>query len=169
MYCSIYIYIHIYDHIHIYDLLIFIFNYLILTCIYLNTCRNTDRVIQKKRREYSDPNSSSNAKKLNDDLQSIHNIMRKTIDDVLDRGQKLEGRLYMYIVYVYWAFIYVLIHHSYLILFVYIHVDVGEMSKSLANESKNYKWGAKKLSTMVSIDCISIVSILLVIILYFDY
>jgi predicted ribonuclease YlaK len=40
-------------------------------------------VIQKKRREYSDPNSSSNAKKLNDDLQSIHNIMRKTIDDVL--------------------------------------------------------------------------------------
>jgi len=29
-------------------------------------------------------------KKLNDDLQSIHNIMRKTIDDVLDRGNKLD-------------------------------------------------------------------------------
>jgi vesicle transport protein SEC22 len=29
-------------------------------------------------------------KKLNDDLQSIHNIMRKTIDDVLDRGSKLD-------------------------------------------------------------------------------
>ena len=30
-------------------------------------------------------------KKLNDDLQSIHNIMRKTIDDVLGRGDKLDG------------------------------------------------------------------------------
>jgi vesicle transport protein SEC22 len=50
-----------------------------------------DRVIQKKRRDYLDPNSSSNTKKLNDDLQSIHNIMRKTIDDVLDRGNKLDG------------------------------------------------------------------------------
>lgn len=29
-------------------------------------------------------------KKLNDDLQSIHNIMRKTIDDVLDRQNKLD-------------------------------------------------------------------------------
>lgn len=44
-----------------------------------------DRVIQKKRRDYADPNSTANMKKLNDDLQSIHNIMRKTIDDVLDR------------------------------------------------------------------------------------
>jgi len=42
-------------------------------------------VIQKKRRDYADPNSTTNMKKLNDDLQSIHNIMRKTIDDVLDR------------------------------------------------------------------------------------
>lgn len=50
-----------------------------------------DRVIQKRRRDYLDPNSSANLKKLNDDLQSIHNIMRKTIDDVLDRGNKLDG------------------------------------------------------------------------------
>jgi len=49
-----------------------------------------DRVIQKKRRDYLDPNSSSNMKKLNDDLASIHTIMRKTIDDVLDRGNKLD-------------------------------------------------------------------------------
>jgi vesicle transport protein SEC22 len=52
-----------------------------------------DRVIQKRRRDYLDPNSSANLKKLNDDLQSIHNIMRKTIDDVLDRGNKLDGVL----------------------------------------------------------------------------
>lgn len=75
-----------------------------------------DQVIQKKRREYSDPNSAANMKRLNDDLQSIHNVMRKTIDDVLDRGNKLD--------------------------------DVSEMSKNLANESKQYSWGAKKLSTM---------------------
>lgn len=49
-----------------------------------------DRVIQRKRREYMDPSSSANMKKVNDDLQSIHHIMRKTIDDVLDRGQKLD-------------------------------------------------------------------------------
>jgi hypothetical protein len=42
-------------------------------------------VIQKKRRDYSDPNSSANMKKINEDLQSIHNVMNKTIDDVLDR------------------------------------------------------------------------------------
>lgn len=55
---------------------------------------SSDRVIQKKRRDYLDPNSSANMKKLNDDLQSIHNIMRKTIDDVLDRGNKLDGTLH---------------------------------------------------------------------------
>ena len=75
-----------------------------------------DQSIQKKRREYSDPNSSANMRRLNDDLASIHNVMRKTIDDVLDRGNKLD--------------------------------DVSEMSKNLANESKQYKWGAKKLSAM---------------------
>lgn len=50
-----------------------------------------DRVIQKKRREYSDPNSAINMKKLNDDLQTIQNVMRKTIDDVLERGNKLDN------------------------------------------------------------------------------
>jgi hypothetical protein len=34
-------------------------------------------------------------KKLNDDLQSIHNVMRKTIDDVLDRYAVIERTLYM--------------------------------------------------------------------------
>jgi len=51
-----------------------------------------DRVIQKKRREFADPNSNANSKKINEDLHSIHTIMRKTIDDVLDRGNKLDGK-----------------------------------------------------------------------------
>lgn len=50
-----------------------------------------DRIIQKKRREYSDPNSAINMRKLNDDLQTIQNVMRKTIDDVLERGNKLDN------------------------------------------------------------------------------
>jgi len=75
-----------------------------------------DQVIQRKRREYADPNSSANMRKLNDELQSIHHIMRKTIDDVLDRGSKLD--------------------------------DVSETSKNLVNDSKKYKWNAKKLSLM---------------------
>jgi hypothetical protein len=33
---------------------------------------------------------------------------------------------------------------------IYIYSDVTEMSKNLASESKKYKWGAKKLSLMVS-------------------
>jgi len=49
-----------------------------------------DQIIQRKRREYADPNSSANMRKLNDELASIHHIMRKTIDDVLDRGSKLD-------------------------------------------------------------------------------
>lgn len=31
------------------------------------------------------------------------------------------------------------------------HVDVSAVSQNLANESKKYKWGAKQLSTMVSV------------------
>jgi vesicle transport protein SEC22 len=34
-----------------------------------------DRVVQKKRRDYSDPNSSANMKKLNDDLQTVHSTV----------------------------------------------------------------------------------------------
>ncbi len=94
-----------------------------------------DRVIQKKKRDYSDPNSSTNMKKLNDDLQSIHNIMRKTIDDVLDRYLSL-------------------VCASYVNFFSFLQRgnkldEVSEISKNLASESKKYKWGAKQLSTMV--------------------
>jgi len=49
-----------------------------------------DRTIQKKRREYQDPASTANVRKLTDDLQTIQTVMRKTIDDVLDRGNKLD-------------------------------------------------------------------------------
>jgi vesicle transport protein SEC22 len=35
-----------------------------------------DRIIHKKRRDYNDPNSVSNTKKLTDDLCNIQDVMR---------------------------------------------------------------------------------------------
>ena len=49
-----------------------------------------DKTIQRKRKDYADPNSRNNMGKLGDDLNDIHSIMKKNITDVLDRGQKLE-------------------------------------------------------------------------------
>lgn len=49
-----------------------------------------DKFIQKKRKEYTDPNSSQNMSRLNDDLADVHNIMRKNIQEVLNRGERVE-------------------------------------------------------------------------------
>ena len=59
-----------------------------LKCIFLifiNCLHSLDRVIQKKRRDYSDSSSTNNMKRLNEDLNNIQDIMRKTIDDLIDR------------------------------------------------------------------------------------
>lgn len=53
----------------------------------------SDKFIQKKRKEYTDPNSSQNMHRLNDDLADIHNIMRKNIQEVLNRGERVESEL----------------------------------------------------------------------------
>ncbi len=50
-----------------------------------------DPIIQKKQREFTDPKSSTNSSKLNQDLSDIHSIMRQNISQVLDRGEKLEN------------------------------------------------------------------------------
>mmetsp|Transcript_1815 Transcript_1815/g.2610 ORF Transcript_1815/g.2610 Transcript_1815/m.2610 type:complete len:226 (-) Transcript_1815:338-1015(-) len=73
-----------------------------------------DPVLQRKQREFVDPSSRQNADKLNKDLSDIHSIMRKNIEQVLDRGEKLE--------------------------------NVSQISSSLVDESKKFKWGAKKLT-----------------------
>ena len=49
-----------------------------------------DKTIQKKRKEYTNPASRSNAHRLNDDLADIHNIMKKNINEVLNRGERLD-------------------------------------------------------------------------------
>ena len=49
-----------------------------------------DKVIQRKRRDYQNPNSSKNMKRLNSELADITNIMRMNIEEVLSRGERLE-------------------------------------------------------------------------------
>ena len=49
-----------------------------------------DQTIQKKRREYSNPDSSDNMRRLKEELTDITNIMSQNIDDILKRGENLE-------------------------------------------------------------------------------
>ena len=49
-----------------------------------------DKVIQRKRREYQNPNSSKNMQRSNSELADITNIMRMNIEEVLSRGERLE-------------------------------------------------------------------------------
>ena len=50
------------------------------------------QVIQRKRKEYLDPQSRNNMARLNDDLADIHNIMKQNIEEVLNRGEKLDRK-----------------------------------------------------------------------------
>jgi len=49
-----------------------------------------DRHIAKKRQEYRDPSSSKAMSRLNESLTEVSSIMRKNIDDILQRGDNLE-------------------------------------------------------------------------------
>mmetsp|Transcript_15039 Transcript_15039/g.28005 ORF Transcript_15039/g.28005 Transcript_15039/m.28005 type:complete len:228 (+) Transcript_15039:76-759(+) len=49
-----------------------------------------DKYIQKKVKEFVDPSSRSNSTKLNEDLADIQSIMKKNIQEVLNRGEKLD-------------------------------------------------------------------------------
>jgi vesicle transport protein SEC22 len=48
-----------------------------------------DPIIQRKQREFQDERQQKS--KLNDDLSEIQNIMKKNINDILDRGEKLDN------------------------------------------------------------------------------
>jgi vesicle transport protein SEC22 len=51
----------------------------------------SDPVIQRKQRDFKDVNAQQqNKSQLNEDLSEIHNIMKKNIDEILNRGEKLE-------------------------------------------------------------------------------
>jgi len=49
-----------------------------------------DRIIQRKKADYRDPRSNRALSKLNESLSEVTDIMRKNIDEILLRGDKLE-------------------------------------------------------------------------------
>ncbi|KAK9174381.1 Regulated-SNARE-like domain protein [Cryptosporidium meleagridis] len=49
-----------------------------------------DRIIQRCKSEYKDPNSNKSLQKLNDSLIEVTNIMRRNVDDILLRGENLN-------------------------------------------------------------------------------
>ena len=71
-----------------------------------------DPIIQRKQRDYRDVNQQKS--RLNEDLTEIQSIMRKNINEILDRGEKLD--------------------------------QVSNISNELKQKSKDFKWGAKKLT-----------------------
>mmetsp|Transcript_3570 Transcript_3570/g.4136 ORF Transcript_3570/g.4136 Transcript_3570/m.4136 type:complete len:229 (+) Transcript_3570:49-735(+) len=77
-----------------------------------------DPIIQRLQRGYRDVkggnNTNANKSQLREDLGDIHNIMRKNIDEILNRGEKLE--------------------------------NVSNISADLQQKSRDFKWGAKKLT-----------------------
>eukprot|EP00542_Grammatophora_oceanica_P016359 CAMPEP_0194050840 /NCGR_PEP_ID=MMETSP0009_2-20130614/37351_1 /TAXON_ID=210454 /ORGANISM="Grammatophora oceanica, Strain CCMP 410" /LENGTH=206 /DNA_ID=CAMNT_0038697671 /DNA_START=136 /DNA_END=756 /DNA_ORIENTATION=+ len=75
-----------------------------------------DPLIQRKQRDYRDVRAAANNNnsKLNDDLSEIQSIMKKNIDEILNRGEKLD--------------------------------HVSSVSQELQQKSKDFKWGAKKLT-----------------------
>lgn len=71
-----------------------------------------DPLIQKKQRDFRDARQQNS--KLQEDLSEIQTIMRKNIDEILNRGEKLD--------------------------------HVSSISAELQQKSKDFKWGAKKLT-----------------------
>ena len=49
-----------------------------------------DRTVQRKRAEYRDPNSSSAIAKLNEGLAEVNTIVRRSLEDMVARGDALE-------------------------------------------------------------------------------
>ena len=49
-----------------------------------------ERTIGRIRKDFMDSTSSTNTARLKDELNEVHNIMKKSIAEVLGRGEKLE-------------------------------------------------------------------------------
>lgn len=76
--------------------------------------------------------------RLNDDLADIHNIMRKNIQEVLNRGERVEREFYYSVVVCFHVWVANMCCVSCI-------TDVSRISSNLADRSKDLKWGAKKL------------------------
>ena len=49
-----------------------------------------ETTMTRTRKQYIDPNSTTNVSKLNNELNEIHSIMSQNINQVLERGEKLD-------------------------------------------------------------------------------
>ncbi|CAD7971417.1 unnamed protein product [Amoebophrya sp. A120] len=49
-----------------------------------------ERIIQKKQREFRDPKSNSSLQKLSESLVEVQSVMRRNLDDLIEKGTKLE-------------------------------------------------------------------------------
>lgn len=50
-----------------------------------------DKTLQRLRKEYQDPSSRQNSSRLAEEVNEVHTIMRRNIQEILDRGEKLES------------------------------------------------------------------------------
>ncbi|KAM7453606.1 hypothetical protein BLSTO_05644 [Blastocystis sp. subtype 1] len=79
-----------------------------------------DREIQMKRKQYDQQGSNTDSYgQINESLIDIQNIMRKNINEVVQRVEKIEC------------------------------IDVTSASEKMIDDSKKFKWGAKKLNYVV--------------------
>lgn len=74
-----------------------------------------DPVIQRKQRDFREPTQQKS--RLAEDLTEIQSIMRQNIDQILNRGEKLD--------------------------------NVSNISNELRSKSKDFKWGAQKVTWQV--------------------
>ena len=49
-----------------------------------------DKTLQRKRKDYANPGDRANQSKIDSELADIHNIMKRNIDEVLNRGERLD-------------------------------------------------------------------------------
>mmetsp|Transcript_27490 Transcript_27490/g.88807 ORF Transcript_27490/g.88807 Transcript_27490/m.88807 type:complete len:224 (-) Transcript_27490:266-937(-) len=49
-----------------------------------------DKTLQRKRKEFADPDARANQAKIDEDIADITSIMKRNIDEVLNRGEKLD-------------------------------------------------------------------------------
>ena len=55
-----------------------------------------DTYIQKARKNFMDSRNRRNLGRINDELQDVQKIMMQNIDDVLQRGEQLSGKVFIF-------------------------------------------------------------------------
>ena len=94
-----------------------------------------DPVIQRKQRDFREP--SQQKSRLAEDLTEIQSIMRQNIDQILNRGEKLD--------------------------------NVSNISNELRSKSKDFKWGAQKVTWQVQMQQYGAMVVGIVLVLFVIY